>query len=300
MATLLAVNKPSGLTSHDCVAKIRKLTGLKAGHTGTLDPQATGLLLVMLDQATKLAPLFSGMPKKYRATFRFGIKTNTDDVWGKVITEAEIPNYSQSDLEKALAGFVGTIKQKVPAFSAVKSEGKPLYKKARRGEEVETPEKEVTFYSIRILDWKSPELALEAACSAGTYIRALARDLGEKLGCGAAMSGLTRTSIGSVTLEDAVDLDALTSENWQKFALAPEKVLALPSLRLKVEEGRVRNGQPLFLSDLDGTDEVPKGQAVLVRDENEKLLAWGHLAESAATLRENPRQPAFVYGRVLV
>lgn len=300
MAVLLAVNKPSGLTSHDCVAKIRKLTGLKAGHTGTLDPQATGLLLVMLDQATKLAPLFAGLPKKYRAKFRFGLKTDTDDIWGKTIAETKVPEYSQSDLEKALAGFVGTITQKVPAFSAVKSEGKPLYKKARRGEEVETPEKEVTFYSLRILDWKSPELTLEAACSAGTYIRALARDLGEKLGCGAAMSALTRTAVGPVTLDDAVDLNALTPENWQKFALAPEKVLALPTLRLLVEEGRVRNGQPLFLADLDGTDEFQKGQPVLVRDENEKLLAWGHLAESAAVLRENPRQPAFVYGRVFV
>ncbi len=300
MASLLAVNKPTGLTSHDCVAKIRKLTRLKAGHTGTLDPQATGLLLIMLDQVTKLAPLFAGLPKKYRATFRLGLKTDTDDIWGKIVSETKVPDFPLSELEKALAAFVGNIKQKVPAFSAVKSEGKPLYKKARRGEEVETPIREVTFYIIRLLEWNAPELTLEAACSSGTYIRALARDLGEKLGCGAAMSALTRTAVGSVTLENAVDLNVLTSENWQKFALAPEKVLALPTLRLLTAEKRLRNGQPLYLSDLDGTDEFPKGQTVLVKDENEKLLAWGHLAESAAALRENPRQPAFVYGRVLV
>jgi tRNA pseudouridine55 synthase len=300
MANLLAVNKPSGLTSHDCVEKIRRLTGLKAGHTSTLDPQATGLLLVMLDQATKLAPLFAGLPKKYRATFRFGVKTDTDDIWGKTIAEAEVPDYSQTDLETALAGFAGIQKQRVPAFSAVKQEGKPLYKRARRGEEVETPAREVTFYSIKFLKWSPPELTLDVFCSAGTYIRALARDLGEKLGCGAAMSALTRTAVGSASLENSVDLNSLTFENWRKFALAPEKVAALPILRLLAEEGRVRNGLPLYLSDLDGADEFQKGQAVLVKNDNEKLIAWGHLAESAAVLRENPRQPAFVYGRVLV
>jgi len=299
MVGLLAINKPSGPTSHDVALQVRRLTGLKAGHSGTLDPEASGVLLVLLDQATKLAPLFVGLPKKYRATFRMGITTDTDDIWGKTISETPVPILTAKGIEHALSTFVGTIKQKVPAFSAVKSQGQPLYKKARRGEEVETPEKEVTFYSIRLLGWRSPEIEVEVSCSSGAYIRALARDFGEKAGCGAVMSALVRTEVGLVTLAQTVSLDSLTADHWNNFVLEPQGLLGLPVLRLLAEPAKLRDGKPLFLSDFDGLDDWEKGQVVFVKNGSDRILAWGRLSESSDFLKKNPSQPAFVYGRVL-
>lgn len=299
MVGLLAVNKLPGPTSHDVVEQVRRLTGFKAGHTGTLDPQASGVLLVLLDQATKLAPLFVGLPKKYQATFRLGMATDTNDIWGKILSEAPVPSFSTEEIEKMLAGFVGTVKQRVPVFSAVKSEGRALYKKARKGEVFDTPEKEVTFYSIRLLGWKSPEVELEVTCSSGAYIRALARDFGEKAGCGAAMAALVRAEVGPVTLEQTARLDALAAGSWESFVLNPQDILGLPVLRLAAGGAKVQNGQPLFFSDFEGLGDFEKGQAVFVKNGNERIVAWGHLSESADFLRKNPAQSAFVYGRVL-
>ncbi|HXF48312.1 MAG TPA: tRNA pseudouridine(55) synthase TruB [Verrucomicrobiae bacterium] len=301
MVGLLAINKPPGPTSHDVVELVRrKVGGLKAGHAGTLDPQASGVLLVLLDQATKLAPLFIGLAKKYRATFRLGLATDTNDIWGKVLSVVPVPVLNDKEIEKLLSSFVGTIKQRVPAFSAVKSEGKPLYKKARKGEVFETPEKDVTFYSIQLLGWKSPDVELEVACSSGAYIRALARDFGEKAGCGAVMSALMRTEVGPVTLEKGVSLDELDPLNWREHLLYPQDILGVPVLRLLTEPARVRDGKPLFFADFDGLYDLGKGQTVFVKNGSENILAWGKLSESAEFLKKNPAQPAFVYGRVLV
>ncbi len=300
MVGLLAINKPPGPTSHDVVELVRrKVGGLKAGHAGTLDPHASGVLLVLLDQATKLAPLFVGLPKKYRATFRLGMATDTNDIWGKVLSESAVPALSAEAIEAMLFGFIGTIKQRVPAFSAVKSEGQPLYKKARRGESFEAPEKEVAFYSIRLLAWRPPEIEMEVACSSGAYIRALARDFGEKAGCGAAMSALVRTEVGPVKLAKAVSLEELSPLDWREHLLYPQDILGLPVLRLVAEPAKVRDGKPLMLADLEDIDAYPKGQTVFVRGDGE-LLAWGQLSESADFLKTNPRQPAFVYRRVLL
>ena len=299
MVGLLAVNKTPGPTSHDVVEQVRRLAGLKAGHAGTLDPHASGVLLVLLDQATKLAPLFVGLSKKYRATFRIGVTTDTDDIWGKILLESPVPQLQADQIEALLSTFVGTIKQKVPIFSAVKSQGQPLYKKARKGKEIETPQKEVTFYSIRLLGWKSPEVELEVACSSGAYIRALARDFGKKIGCGAVMASLVRTEVGPVTLGQSVSFDQMNLQNWREHLLFPQDVLGLPVLRLTAEPAKVRDGKPLFLSDLNDIDDFPKGQTVFVQGVG-KLLAWGRLSESADFLKKNPRQPAFIYGRVLV
>jgi tRNA pseudouridine55 synthase len=300
MVGLLAINKPSGPTSHDVVELVgRKVGGLKAGHAGTLDPQASGVLLVLLDQATKLAPLFIGLPKKYRATFRLGLTTDTNDIWGKILSETPVLALDNGQVEKLLSSFVGTIKQRVPAFSAVKSEGQPLYKKARRGEIFEGPEKEVTFYSIQLLDWKSPDVELEITCSSGAYIRALARDFGERVGCGAVMSALVRTAVGPVSLERCVLLDELDPLTWRERLLYPQDVLGLPVLRLLTEPAKVRDGKPLFFADFDGLDDLKKGETVFVKNGRENILAWGQLSESAEFLKKNPSQPAFVYGRVL-
>jgi tRNA pseudouridine55 synthase len=300
MVGLLAINKPSGPTSHDVVERVgRKVGGMKAGHAGTLDPHASGVLLVLLDQATKLAPLFIGLPKKYRATFRLGLTTDTNDIWGKILSETPVLALDNGQVEKLLSSFVGTIKQRVPSFSAVKSEGRPLYKKARRGEIFEGPEKEVTFYSIQLLGWKTPDVELEIACSSGAYIRALARDFGEKAGCGAVMSALVRTAVGPVSLERCVPLDELDPLNWRERLLYPQDVLGLPVLRLLTEPTKVRDGKPLFFADFDGLDDLKKGETVFVKNGRENILAWGQLSESAEFLKKNPSQPAFVYGRVL-
>lgn len=202
---LWLVDKPAGPTSHDVVAIARRSLGrkVKVGHCGTLDPFATGLLVVMVGRATRLAPYLSGLDKTYLATMRTGFTSASLDTEGPI--EASGAPASAQRIREVLPGFVGRQAQRVPALSAVKVEGERLYAKARRGEEIDLPVRDVDIHSIRLVDdLGDGVVTLEVHCGKGTYIRRLVSDIGERLGCGAYCSALRRTAIGQLSVDDAV------------------------------------------------------------------------------------------------
>lgn len=207
---ILNIDKPAGWTSHDVVGKVRRLLGQKSvGHAGTLDPLATGVLLVCVGQATRLAEYLMAGEKVYRATIQLGVETDTYDVDGAVVSTAPIPHLTREDLNAALAQFVGDIEQVPPAYSAIKQDGVPAYRRARRGESVVMAPRRTTIADISLLEWTAPHLIMDVACAPGTYIRSLAHDLGAALGCGAALAALRRMQSGRFRVEDAVTLPAL-------------------------------------------------------------------------------------------
>ena len=208
---ILNIDKPQGWTSHDVVAKVRRLSGQKrVGHAGTLDPLATGVLLVCLGQATRVSEYLMRGRKVYRAAVHLGLSTDTYDADGQVTARAPEVNVTLPQLEAALSAFVGRIEQTPPMYSALKHQGTPLYKLARQGKAVERKPRTVEIYNIKLLDWSSPVLTIEVACSPGTYLRSLAHDLGQRLGCGAHLSSLTRLASGHFTLDEGVGLDTLS------------------------------------------------------------------------------------------
>lgn len=220
MDGILNINKPLGLTSHDVVAQVRRAAGQKrVGHAGTLDPLATGVLLVCLGRATRLVEYLMGQKKVYEATVKLGQSTATYDAEGEVTLTRPVPALTLPQLEEALNPFRGEIEQVPPMYSALKQKGQPLYKLARAGVEVERPSRPVTIYQLTLLAWQEPELQLEIHCSAGTYIRSLAHDLGELLGCGGHLTALKRTAVGTFTTEKALDLTTLTPAIIQEHLL---------------------------------------------------------------------------------
>jgi tRNA pseudouridine55 synthase len=206
------VDKPAAMTSHDVVQRVRRVLGTRgAGHTGTLDPFATGLLVVLLGRATRLARFVEAQPKTYLATARLGIRTDTDDLTGRVVeTSDSAVRLSQEQVAASLAGFLGTQLQRPPQYSAKHVGGERSYAKARRGELVELPDVSVTVRRIEVVAFQAPLVTFRAEVSAGTYVRAIARDLGDRLGVGAHLSSLRREAIGSLRVEDSVPLDQLT------------------------------------------------------------------------------------------
>lgn len=206
----LLIDKPPGPTSHDIVNEARRILRTKRiGHTGTLDPFATGLLVLLLGPATRLAEYLKDYEKTYRGVVRLGVKTDTDDVTGTVIEEKTVPGLSAQSIENEMERFRGKLSQKVPAYSAVKVSGERLYRRARRGAEVNAPTREIEIYSLLLIEYNRPDLVFEVTCSSGTYVRALARDIGEALGYGAHLAALTRTAAGPHELSDSITMDEL-------------------------------------------------------------------------------------------
>ena len=227
MVGLLNLNKPAGPTSHDIVAGVRRLVGrrVKVGHTGTLDPFARGVLVICLGQATRLAELVAEAPKQYEAEVTFGATSSTDDVEGQ-ITPTGLPPPDEAALRTALAGFVGLIDQVPPQFSAVKVDGQRAYKLARREQDVVLTARPVRIDAVELLGLEGFHARLRIDCGGGTYIRALARDLGSRLGCGAYCSALTRTRVGQFHLADALDPDGLTAESLAASVLPARLAVA--------------------------------------------------------------------------
>ncbi len=249
---LLVVDKEAGWTSHDVVAWVRRLIRQRqVGHAGTLDPLATGVLVLCLGQATRLAEYLQRHPKRYQATIRLGETTDTYDAEGQPVERRPVPLLSQEELVPYLQRFQGTITQRPPAFSAVKVAGVAAHRRARRGETVALPPREVTIRELRLLSWTPPELSLEVTCSAGTYIRSLAHDLGQAIGCGAHLVALRRTASGPFTLADAVPLRNLAqwaaTGEWTKGVLPlAEATRGMFRLTLAPREAQaVRHGQPI-------------------------------------------------------
>lgn len=230
---LLVIDKPGGITSHDVINQIRRLSQIRrVGHAGTLDPLATGILLVCLGRATRLIEYLVGQPKTYVGTVRLGQRTNTYDAEGE-ITQQQPVTVTETEIAAALSHFRGNIQQTPPLFSAIKKQGQPLYKLARRGETVVLEPRLVTIYELEMIRWESPHVTMRVVCSAGTYIRSLAHDLGELLGCGGHLAALRRTAIGMFDLNAAAPLASLTSDNWHNHLLAPEEAVRhLPRLDL--------------------------------------------------------------------
>ena len=210
----MLVDKPAGPTSHDVVARARRALGTRSvGHTGTLDPFATGLLVLLVGRATRLARFVEAQPKTYLAGARLGRRTDTDDLTGSTLGEVvDAPAIPGTVVAEALAGFVGPQRQRPPAFSAKHVAGERSHRLARRGETVTLAEADVVVHGIELLEYRWPELRFRVTVSAGTYIRALARDLGERLGVGAHLASLRREAIGAILVDDAVPLDSLSTE----------------------------------------------------------------------------------------
>lgn len=210
MNGFVVIDKPVGLTSHDVVNRVRRILGTKrVGHTGTLDPFATGVLPVAINEGTKAIPFLDEGQKVYDALLRLGVKTDTLDMTGRVLHEADGMQVSRDRLDAVVASFTGELSQMPPMFSAIKQDGQPLYKLARKGQEVERQARQVQIYSLEVVSVDLPLVALRVACSRGTYVRSLADDMGAALGCGAALQELRRTASGPFTIASSMTLDDL-------------------------------------------------------------------------------------------
>tara|TARA_R100000027_G_scaffold8954_1_gene6446 strand:- start:1253 stop:1978 length:726 start_codon:yes stop_codon:yes gene_type:complete len=207
---LLFVDKPSGMTSHDVVARIRRIYHIKkVGHAGTLDPMATGLLIILVGKATKASNFLMSQPKTYEGTFQLGKVTDSQDADGEVTEEREVPPFTEEEMKELFDSFLGDQYQIPPMFSAKKIKGVPLYKLARKGQEVEREPRFVHIKSFDILNIDGPNVSFRIAVSKGTYVRTVAHDLGQKLGCGAHLTSLRRTAINDMSIERSVTLDTL-------------------------------------------------------------------------------------------
>ncbi|MBN1372447.1 MAG: tRNA pseudouridine(55) synthase TruB [Anaerolineaceae bacterium] len=246
---VLVVDKPTGLTSHDVVQIIRKGTNIRrAGHTGTLDPRASGVLVILLGPAVRLSEYVSASDKRYQAVLRLGAATDTYDADGRVVSSAPTEHITEEQFDAELQTFVGEIEQTPPPYSAVKVQGRKAYEMAREGEEVDLAPRKIRVYSLELLEWAPPEAVIDVYCSSGTYVRSLAHDLGNKLGCGAHLVGLRRTKSGRFTLRDAVPLrklrEAFETGTWYQHLIpAAEALSDWPSLELTHEQVEaVRHG----------------------------------------------------------
>jgi tRNA pseudouridine55 synthase len=276
------VDKPSGPTSHDVVSRVRRALKTRAvGHTGTLDPFATGLLLVLVGRATRLARFVAG-EKTYLATVKLGVTTSTDDLTGDVVGGREAGEeransgpIDREQVESVLAGFRGPQMQRPPAYSAKKIDGERSYAKARRGEDVELAEVDVVVHAIELLDYQYPDLQFRATVSAGTYLRSIGRDLGERLGIGAHLTALRREAIGALRVEDAVPLDMIEPEVIQ----SPLAVLGhLARLDLTDEEAKAL-GYGKALNDLPACRlaALPPDRPVTAVAPGNRLIAVGRV-----------------------
>jgi len=248
MDGVIVIDKPAGKTSHDVVSEVKKILGVKkAGHTGTLDPLATGVLPVCLNEATKLAGFLSGENKEYRATMLLGVQTDTMDMEGKIVSQSD-HCVSEEKIRTVISGMSGKIKQVPPAYSAVKYQGKPLYKRARSGVLLDMAPREVTIYSIVVEDISFPHVTFRVVCSKGTYIRSLCSDMGDILGTGACLYSLRRLKSGffseemAVSLSDYVDHDK-KNEILGKILPMAELLPLLATIELQDHSAaKMRNG----------------------------------------------------------
>jgi tRNA pseudouridine55 synthase len=314
MDGVLIIDKPPGLTSHDVVTRVRHiLRERRVGHTGTLDPFATGVLVTLIGRATRLARFLSGLEKEYEAVIRLGYATDTGDITGKPVRKSEddsVPEgestgnreqrWTKEQIEAALKSLRGEIDQVPPMYSAKKQGGRRLYELARRGEEVERRPAKVCIYEFEAINLASKPMAellkdnhdgtfdfeVRVSCSAGTYIRTLAEDFGKRLDVGAHLAELRRTRVGDFPVEDAKTLEQLklhfAEESLGKILYPPDEALSrLPAIELSTDDARrVRNGVPVNVSQTTWSD----GELVRIRDEQSNLIAVAEFNAAEGTL----------------
>ncbi len=264
---ILNLDKPRGPTSHDVVKRVRALIGIRrVGHAGTLDPLATGVLLVCIGRATRVVEYLMTGRKVYRARVRLGISTDTYDADGQIVTQMEdIATPSRAQVEAALTQFRGVITQIPPVYSAIKHKGTPLYRLARQGVEVEqilqSKARQVEIFGLELTAWDPPHCTLETTCAPGTYVRSLAHDLGQTLGCGAHLTGLIRLASGKFRQQDAITLDELaqaTAENrWPDLLYSIDAALThFPALHFDADAARrICSGQAVGVGECEGVGE---------------------------------------------
>lgn len=282
MDIIINLNKPKDITSQDAVTKVKKILKVKkAGHTGTLDPMATGLMLICLNRATRIASYFSGMDKEYKAVMKLGETTDTQDAYGKIINTCENVDIDRSLIENALQSFTGIISQQPPMFSALKHKGQPLYKLARQGIEVERKSREITIYNIDLLDISLPYVTFKTRCSKGTYIRTLCNDIGQKLGIGAHLSALERTAAGEYTIEDSLTLEELKAisegDEIQKGIYSMDEALSwMPEFTIKEFLLKsVMHGNAIKLNNMKIADDLKEAAGIRIKSHDGDLLAIG-------------------------
>ncbi|UCD36099.1 MAG: tRNA pseudouridine(55) synthase TruB [Nitrospiraceae bacterium] len=282
MDIIISINKPKGITSQDAVTRVKKILKVKkAGHTGTLDPLATGLLLVCVNRATRLATYFSGLDKQYRAVMKLGETTDSQDACGSILEERDITGVTREGLEETLRLFTGKILQIPPMFSALKHKGKTLYSYARKGVEIERTPREVLIRELVLEDISLPFAVFRVVCSKGTYVRTLCHDIGARLGTGAHLSGLERRAIGQFHLEESLSFDELRvineGEKITKGVYSMDEALSwMPEI--KIRESMVRaviHGNPIGLSSMDVTDELRTSPGIRVKSPEGTLMAVG-------------------------
>lgn len=288
MTGFIFLDKPEGITSFTAVNKVRRITGVKkAGHTGTLDPMATGVLPIMLGGATRFSQYLPVHDKAYRAKILLGCVTDTLDITGKVLESHEV-SVTENELSAAVMSFKGEIEQLPPMFSAVSKDGVRLYKMARQGIEIEREARSVTIYDINIIEpLKDNEFVIDVSCSAGTYIRSLADDIGKKLGCGAVIKELSRTNANSIGIERTVTLDELqkiVDDGRLDEIIAPcdEMLKCYPEVIVSEKQSfRFANGGEL---DTDRIKNLPDDGICRVYSPDKKLLGLGTIKLSEKRL----------------
>ncbi len=264
MNGIILINKEKGLTSFQVVNRLKKILNVnKVGHSGTLDPNATGLLVCFIDRSTKLLPFFEAATKEYICRLKLGVKTDTYDVWGEVIEEKKYGVYTQRQVIDVLNSFLGTFMQTPPIYSAIKVNGKKLYQYARENKEVEIKQRKVTIHEIELLEYRDEYIDFRVVCSAGTYIRSMCIDIAEKLNTVGSMAALVRTKVGDFSISDSYLLSDVKSENFN--ILNNEVVLTdYPFIQYgNIED--VRNGKRIQLDTRD--------DKVMITDENGVVIA---------------------------
>lgn len=291
---VIVMDKPEGITSFDVIRQVRKVLGIgKIGHTGTLDPLATGVLPLCINEATKMASFLTDADKEYLATIELGVRTDTQDMTGTVIERRDPSSITRSDLESVAKDFLGLVRQKVPRYSAAKYQGRPYHRWTRQGVLLDTPEKEITIHHIEIESFSPPHAVFRVTCSRGTYIRTLCDDMGGRLGCGASMAGLRRTRSGSFGERDALTLDQITEEGGR--ALMKNRIIPLPHLlpdiaAMPVTEElarKIRNGYQPVRGHLEDTvfSRLERGDLVRLVADNDDVVAVAQMLLSPQALK---------------
>lgn len=277
MNIVVNLNKKEGITSQEAVTRVKKIFKVrKAGHAGTLDPIASGVLLVCLNEATKITPFLSDLDKEYIVRMKLGEKTDTYDSEGRIIEKRDIKGIDLKDIESILNRFIGEIKQIPPIYSAIKHSGKPLYKLARKGMTVKIEPRNILIKSMDILNYEPPYLTFKVSCSKGTYIRSLCNDIGESLSVGAHMVGLVRTRIGSFSLDNSATFDEILEKRDCLYSI-DDALGFLPEITLRGDQiKRVMHGNPIEVKE---NLIIEKNALVRLKDEENKILGVGKISD---------------------
>jgi len=294
MDLIINLNKPRDITSHDAVSQVKRiLKAKKVGHAGTLDPLATGVLIICVNRATRLASYFSDQDKEYRAVMKLGETTDTQDAYGTVIEKKYPLDIDEENIKNALLSLKGTILQNPPMFSALKHKGTPLYKLARKGIEVERKARAITIHEIELLDIDLPYVTFRTICSKGTYIRTLCDDIGKKLGTGAHLFQLERSAVGQFHINNSLTIQQLDNNKEMidvKGIYSMDKALSwMPELTVNESlVGGVKNGAPIEPDQCDiSSHELKSAKGIRIKSPDNALLAVGSYSPEKDVIRMN-------------